>query len=78
MATVGTFDTLSVARKLKAAGVSPEQAEAHAEAIAEAVIGGNLVTRDYLDKRLAELQNRILLAHLATVLAILGAIKFLL
>ena len=39
------FDTLATARKLKAAGVEPAQAEAHAEAIASAMRDGALATR---------------------------------
>ncbi len=77
MATVTPFDTLAAARKLKAAGFAPEQAEAAAEAIGDAVIGGDLVTREHLDRRLAEVQNRVLLAILAAVVAIIGALKYL-
>ncbi len=50
------FDTLVTARKLKAAGVEDAQAEAHAEAIAAAVTGGDLATkadRAGLETRLA-------------------------
>ena len=78
MATVTPFDTLAASRKLKAAGFAPEQAEAAAEAIGDAVIGGNIVTKADLRAELANLRMQMLAAHLATVLAILGAIKFLL
>lgn len=51
-----TFDTLRAARRLKEAGVPPQQAEAQAEIMAEAFVQNvdNLVTRDYLDVRLAQ------------------------
>ena len=38
--TTTGFDTLAYARRLKDAGVSDEQAEAHAEAVRAAVTGG--------------------------------------
>ena len=38
--TVPAFDTLAYARKLKAAGVDEAQAEAHAEAVRDAVTEG--------------------------------------
>jgi hypothetical protein len=49
---------LSFARKLKAAGVPAEQAEAQAEIMAEAFLYNvdSLVTRDYLGSRLGELE----------------------
>ena len=50
-----TFDTLKLARKLEAAGFSAKQAAATAEALAE-TIGESVVTRDYLDLRLAEMK----------------------
>ena len=53
------FDTLAAARKLKAARVEPEQAEAIADAIGAADGGGSLVTKDHLDKRLAALETRL-------------------
>ena len=55
------FDTLQYARKLTAAGVPQAQAEAQAAAMGEAFgfYVDNLVTRDYLDARLAEQDARI-------------------
>jgi hypothetical protein len=47
-------DTLKLARRLEAAGFPAKQADT-AEAIAEA-IGDSVVTREYLDLRLAELK----------------------
>ena len=40
METTFAFDTLAYARKLKAAGVAAAQAEAHAEAVRDAVVQG--------------------------------------
>jgi hypothetical protein len=48
-------DTLKLARRLEAAGFPAKQAADTAEAIAEA-IGDSVVTREYLDLRLAELK----------------------
>jgi hypothetical protein len=48
-------DTLKLARRLEAAGFPAKQAADTAEAIAE-VIGDSVVTREYLDLRLAELK----------------------
>jgi len=59
------FDTLEHARRLKAAGIPNEQAEAHAELMGQAFSYyiGELVTRDYLDAtlnaRFAEQEARI-------------------
>jgi len=59
--TAIAFDTLKFARKLKDAGVPENQAEAQAEIMAEAFLLNMdaLVTTDYLDARLAELEARI-------------------
>jgi hypothetical protein len=48
------FDTLKFVRRLVAAGVPEQQAEAQAELMAEAFVYNmdSLVTRDYLDARL--------------------------
>ncbi len=60
MAAVG-FDTLKFVRRLMAAGVPEEQAEAQAEIMAEAFLLNvdALVTKDYLDARLAEHDARM-------------------
>ncbi len=54
------FDTLKFVRRLQAAGVPEEQAEAQAEVMAEAFLHNldSLVTKDYLDARLAEQNAR--------------------
>lgn len=54
-----TFDTLKFAKKLGAAGVPPQQAEAFAEAFRDAT-SEELVTRDYLDARLESLKADLL------------------
>lgn len=59
------FDTLAYAKRLRAAGVPEEQAEAQAELMAEAFVYNrdSLVTKDYLeavlDARLGELEGRM-------------------
>ena len=57
MATI-TFDTLRFSKRLEAAGFTPQQAEAVAEAFKEAT-SEELVTKSYLDARLAELKAEI-------------------
>jgi hypothetical protein len=52
-------DTLKLARRLEAAGFPAKQAADTAEAIGEA-IGESVVTREYLDLRLAELKVELL------------------
>lgn len=56
---IAAFDTLATARKLKAAGVEDAQAEAHAEAAAAAVTGGDLATKADLKAGLASLETRL-------------------
>lgn len=60
MSAIG-FDTLKFARKLKEAGVPAQQAEAQAEVLGEAFLYNldEIVTRDYLDARLARLEAGI-------------------
>ena len=52
-----TFDTLTIARDLEAAGVERRQAEAHAEALREAVSANRnaLVTKADLETAIADL-----------------------
>ena len=52
-----TFGTLAAARELEAAGIERRQAEAIAGAIRNGE--GDLVTKDHLDARLAELEARL-------------------
>ena len=55
------FDTLAYVRRIVAAGVPREQAEAQADAMKEAFVHNidALVTRDYLDTRFTEFETRI-------------------
>ena len=53
------FDTLGYAKRLRDAGISMEQAEAHAEAARDFVMG-ELVTRNDLEVALRELDTSIL------------------
>ncbi len=59
--TTITFDTLKFANRLKSAGVASAHAEAEAEALAEVfeLTGRDLVTREYLDVRLTQLEQRM-------------------
>ena len=58
MSTI-TFDTHKFIRKLRDAGFEEKQAEAVADAFQEAQLESLPVTRDYLDARLFELENRL-------------------
>lgn len=58
MSTI-TFDTHKFIRKLRDAGFEEKQAEAVADAFQEAQSESLPVTRDYLDSRLFELENRM-------------------
>jgi len=55
--TTITFDTYTYVKKLKAVGFTEEQAEVQAKTIAE-LSDERLVTREYLDMRLKELEFR--------------------
>jgi hypothetical protein len=52
------FDTLKLAQWLEAAGFPPGQAQQMASALGE-TIGAAVVTREYLDLRLAELRTAL-------------------
>ena len=54
------FDTLAYAKKMIAAGFTQKQAETQAEALAE-IIDEQVVSRQYLDIRLRELEMRLTL-----------------
>ena len=56
--TTTTFDTLSFARKMQELGFTKEQAEGFAQLQRE-LIDERLVTRDYLDMRLKDLEYRL-------------------
>lgn len=55
------FDTTRCKRTLIDAGISSEHAEAHAQAMSEAIIAltEEFVTKDYLDLRLEALETRL-------------------
>ncbi len=50
--TTAAFDTLTYARRLKAAGVDEAQAEAHAEAVRDAITEGVATKADLKDLEL--------------------------
>ena len=58
MATI-TFDTHKFIRRLREAGFEEAQAEAVADAFQYAQEEALPITRDYLDSRLLELENRL-------------------
>jgi hypothetical protein len=58
MATI-TFDTHKFIRRLREAGFEEAQAEAVADAFQNAQEEALPITRDYLDSRLLELENRL-------------------
>lgn len=58
MATI-TFDTHKFIRRLREAGFEETQAEAVADAFQNAQEEALPITRDYLDSRLLELENRL-------------------
>ena len=71
-----TFDTHAYIKKLKAVGVSEEQAEVQAETLAE-LINEQLVTKQYLDMRLKELEARLTIrlgGMMAASIAIVAAL----
>ena len=74
--TVPAFDTLSYARRLKEAGVDEAQAEAHAEAVRDAVTEGVATKADIvpLDAKIVHLDAKIdaVKAELGTVKWVLG------
>ena len=62
-----TFDTLGYARRLEEAVFTRQQAEVQANALRE-VIDERLVTKDYLDARLRELEYKLVI-RLGTMMA---------
>jgi hypothetical protein len=75
MATI-VFDTYAYIKKLQAVGFTEEQAAVQAETIAS-LINEQLVTKDYLDQRLAELKYDLTLrmgGMLAASIAVVAAL----
>ena len=75
--STATFDTLTTARELEAAGVERRQAEAHAEALRRAVSADRdeLATKADLDAKLAALEARLTWRLVGIAAAIVAAVK---
>jgi hypothetical protein len=75
MATI-TFDTLKFANRLKSAGVSSAHAEAEAEALAEVfdLAGRDLVTKEYFDTQLTQLEQRMTIKLGALMVGAVGIV----
>lgn len=75
MATI-TFDTLKFANRLKSAGVSSAHAEAEAEALAEVfdLPGRDLVTKEYFDTQLTQLEQRMTIKLGALMVGAVGIV----
>jgi hypothetical protein len=58
MEKAAVFDTLTYANKLKEVGISENQAETHAQLLSE-IVTNKMVTRPYLDAKLAEMYVKI-------------------
>ena len=71
-----TFDTLKFANRLKSAGGPPAQAEAEAEALAEGfdLAGRDLATKEYLDARLTQLEQRMTIKLGALMVGAVGIV----
>jgi hypothetical protein len=71
-----TFDTLKFANRLKSAGVPAAQAEAEAEALADVmeIAGRDLVTKEYLDTRLIQLEQRMIIKLGGLMVAAVGIV----
>ena len=71
------FDTLKLAQRLESAGLPPKQAQEMASALSD-TIGDTVVSREYLDLRLAELKAERLKWLISAVglqtIVIIGAI----
>ena len=65
------IDTLKLARRLEAAHMAKEQAEALAEGLAES-LKESYVSREYLDARLAKVTNELSWRTLLIVIAVVG------
>lgn len=72
--TVPAFDTLAYARKLKAAGVDEAQAEAHAEAVRDAVTEGVATKADVRDLKADIRDLKTEITNIKWVLGFLAAL----
>ena len=70
--TAVPFDTLKLADKLQASGFTPEQARGAAAALAEAVGGADLVTKEHLDSRLLAAEQRLTIRLGGTLVVAVG------
>lgn len=70
--SIAMFDSLAAARKLRASGIEPRQAEAQAEVIAAAVrnVRDDLVTKADLAAAVSGLENRMLKVTVGLALAV--------
>ena len=81
--TTTGFDTLAYARRLKEAGIDEAQAEAHAEAVRDAIMEGAATKADIvrfeakIATGLAASERRMTLAMVAVVGAAVALIKLL-
>ena len=76
MANAPAFDTLAYARKLKAAGVGEAQAEAHAEAVRDAVTEGVATKADIRDLKTEITNIKWVLGFLAALTLAMAARLF--
>lgn len=67
------FDTYENVKKLKAAGFTEEQAETQTKIIAE-LVEEQLVTRQYLDGRLKELEYRLVIRLGGMIVVAIGVV----
>ncbi len=72
--TAITFDTLSIAKRLKSSGFSEPQAEALAHEIQEAASEDHLVTREYLKDQLEKVEMRLVVKLGAMIMALGGVL----
>ncbi len=70
------FDTLTYARRLKAAGVDEAQAEAHAEAVRDAITEGSATKADIarLEAKIDTIADKLMLRLGGLVIAVGGLI----
>lgn len=68
-----TFDTHENVKKLKAVGFTEEQAEVQTRIIAD-LLDEQLVTRQYLDERLKDLEYRLIIRLGAMLIVAIGVI----
>jgi hypothetical protein len=71
--SVITFDTHAYIKKLKAVGVSEEQAEVQAQAIAD-LVNDRLVTKEDLERGLKELEYRLVIRLGSMMVVAIGII----